>query len=58
MQDTSLRNHIDREFINLAIKEFLNHGGQIKILPPEKVSPKTVISSQEWVAYESLSDFI
>ena len=59
MQDTSLlKNSIDREYINSAIKKFLEHGGQIKILPPQKVVARTMISKPEWAAYESLSDFM
>ncbi|MBF0279360.1 MAG: hypothetical protein HQM13_16305 [SAR324 cluster bacterium] len=57
MQDTSLKQAVDRQILNIAIKNFLEHGGQIKVLPPQKVAAKAVISRQEWTAYESLSDF-
>ncbi len=58
MQDTSFKHLIDRELLNLAIKNFLEHGGQIEVLPPQKISSNVIIAEQEWAAYESLSDFI
>lgn len=57
MRNETLEKFPDRDFINLETKRFLKKGGTIKILPPQKVVTRAVITRSEWNAYESLEDF-
>ena len=58
MRNNTMRNFPDQDFIIIATKHFLENGGQIKILPPQKVVSRAVVSRSEWAAYESLDDFL
>ncbi|MBF0287164.1 MAG: hypothetical protein HQM14_05040 [SAR324 cluster bacterium] len=56
MQSHCVKKNINHEFIEASIKNFLEKGGQIRILPPQKHQTRTVIMGNEWGAYEALGE--
>lgn len=56
--ETNFYKAIDREIVNRATKHFLENGGKIKTLPPQKVITKAIIFREDLVAYESIDDFM
>ncbi len=57
MRSNHIKKNVNHEFIEVAIKNFLEKGGQITVLPPQQNQTKTVIMGSEWAAYESLGEF-
>lgn len=47
---------ITHEDVQKAIKQYVSKGGQIKVLPSQKVMSVNVIGADKWDAYESLTD--
>ncbi|MBF0287008.1 MAG: hypothetical protein HQM14_04260 [SAR324 cluster bacterium] len=47
---------ITREEIQASMKQFLEEGKQIKVLPPQEELNRSVIGEEKWDSYESLVD--
>ncbi|MBT22572.1 hypothetical protein CMK17_21930 [Candidatus Poribacteria bacterium] len=49
---------ITREEIQKALKEYLNKGGQIKVLPSQKVYVSQYIGAEKYQSYENVHNLL
>ena len=52
------RKESQRQEVQDAIKQFLEKGRQIEILPPQQVQTRSVVGGEQWSDYENVNDVL